>query len=118
MNRTNGQKAYRSHGGYVQGGFLIKGTGFDYDMMYGIPGRPSTSQAIELVARFNYSNLNDKSSEIKGGEEKDLSLGVNFYLNQYLGVKLNGSYVWVGDHCNAFYKKNFFLIQLRLQYIF
>ncbi|MCZ8372652.1 porin [Phocaeicola acetigenes] len=118
MNRTNGQKAYRSHGGYVQGGFLIKGTGFDYDMMYGIPGRPSTSQAIELVARFNYSNLNDKNSEIKGGEEKDLSLGVNFYLNQYLGVKLNGSYVWVGDHCNAFYKKNFFLTQLRLQYIF
>lgn len=86
--------------------------------MYGVPGRPVTPQAIELVARFNYTDLNDGSAGIMGGEEKDLSVGVNFYLNQYFGVKLNGSYVWVGDHCNEFYRENFFLAQLRLQYIF
>lgn len=118
MNRTEGRKPYRSHGGYVQGGFLIKGKGFEYDAMYGIPGRPLTPQAVELVARFNYSNLNDSKSGIKGGEEKDVSLGVNYYLNQYLGVKLSGSYVWVGKHCNEFYAKDFFLTQLRLQYVF
>lgn len=118
LNRTDGGKAYRPHGGYIQGGFLLKGRGFEYDAMYGIPSRPATPQAVELVARLNYTDMNDNRAGIYGGEETDLSLGVNWYINQYLGVKLNGSYVWVGEHCNAFYKKDFFLAQLRLQYIF
>lgn len=118
LNRTDGRKAYRPHGGYIQGGFLLKGRGFEYDAVYGIPSRPATPQAIELVARLNYTDMNDNRAGIYGGEETDLSLGVNWYINQYLGVKLNGSYVWVGEHCNAFYKKDFFLAQLRLRYIF
>ena len=118
MNRAGGLSAYRAYGGYVQGSWLLSGEGFEYDAVYGIPGRPSTGKAIELTARFNYTNLNDGESRIYGGEEKDLSLGVNFYLNKYLGFKLNGSYVWVGDHCGSFYGKDFFLAQARLQYIF
>lgn len=112
MNRTSGEKAYRPHGGYIQGGFLLKGRGFEYDAKYGVPGRPSTAKAIELVVRFNYTDMNDDRAEIYGGEEKDLSLGVNFYLNQYIGVKVNGSYVWVGPHCNAFYQKTFSWLRL------
>ena len=118
MNRTSDQKAYRAHGGYIQGGFLLKGKGFGYDALYGVPERPVTPQAIELAVRFNYTDMNDSRSGILGGEEKDLSVGFNFYLNRYLGIKLNGSYVWVGKHCNEFYQKDFFLAQLRLQYIF
>ncbi len=118
MNRTGGLAAYAAHGGYVQGSWLIAGEGFDYDAMYGIPGRPLSGKAVELVARFNYTNLNDSGSSIYGGEEKDLSLGVNFYLNRYIGVKFGGSYVWVGDHCGSFYDKDFFIAQARVQYIF
>ena len=118
LNRTGNRKAYRSHGGYVQGGFLLMGRGFAYDSMYAIPGRPVTPRALELVARFNYTDMNDSRTDIFGGEEKDLSIGLNFYLNQYLGVKLNGSYVWVGEHCDSFYQDNFFLAQVRIQYIF
>lgn len=118
LHRTSGQNSYRAHGGYIQGGILLKGREFEYDTMYAVPGRPVTSQAIELVARFNYTDMNDERSGILGGEEKDLSLGINFYLNRYLGIKINGSYVWVGDFCNSFYQKNFFLSQLRLQYVF
>lgn len=118
LNRSSGHVSYKAHGGYIQGGFLLVGRGFEYDALYGVPGRPVTPHAIELVARFNHTDMNDSRSGIFGGEEKDLSLGVNFYLNRYLGVKLNGSYVWVGDHCNEFYRKDFFLAQLRLQYIF
>ena len=118
MNRTGGRPAYNAHGGYVQGSYLLKGNGFYYDAMYGIPGRPLSDRAVELVARFNYTDLNDNKSGIYGGEGKDLSLGVNFYLNKYVGLKLNGSYVWVGDGCNSFYDKDFFLAQARIQYIF
>lgn len=118
INRTGGLAAYTAHGGYVQGSWLLRGEGFGYDAMYGIPGRPSSAKAVELVARFNYTDLNDGGSGVFGGEEKDLSLGVNWYLNKYLGVKFGGSYVWVGDHCNSFYDKDFFIAQARLQYIF
>lgn len=118
LNRPFQGKAYRPHGGYIQGGFLLTGIGFGYDSDYGIPGRPVSPKAIELLARFNYTDLNDAHAGISGGEEKDLSLGVNFYLSRYIGMKLNGSYVWVGKHCNEFYQKDFFLGQIRLQYIF
>lgn len=118
VNRTGGLPAYRAHGGYVQCSYLLAGEGFEYDAMYGIPGRPSTGKAVELTARFNYAELNDGRSGIYGGGEKDLSLGVNIYLNKFLGFKLNGSYVWVGSHCGGFYDKDFFLAQARLQYIF
>ncbi len=118
LERTSGEKAYYAHGGYIQGAFLLKGRGFSYDKMYAVPGRPATPQSIELVCRFNYTDLNDAHSGIQGGVEKDLSVGGNFYLNRYIGIKLNGSYVWVGKHCNDFYKKNLFLVQMRLQYIF
>lgn len=118
LNRITKDAAYRPHGGYIQGGFLIKGKGFEYDDVYGIPGRPSSPQAIELVARFNYTDMNDSKAQIYGGNEKDLSLGINFYLNKYIGIKVNGSYVWRDNHCNEFYQKDFFLTQARLQYIF
>ena len=118
MNRSGGLKAYKSHGGYVQGSWLVKGEGFEYDAMYGIPGRPSSAKAVELVARFNYTDLNHDGSGIYGGQEKDLSLGVNWYLNKYLGLKFSGSYVWTGSHCNSFYDKDLFIAQARLQYIF
>lgn len=118
LNRTGGQRAYRPHGGYLQAGYLLMGRGFDYDTMYGIPGRPVSPRALELVARFNYTDMNDSRAGIFGGEEKDFSLGLNFYLNQYFSIKFNGSYVWTGSHCNDFYGKDFFLAQARIQYIF
>ena len=118
MNRSGGLKAYKSHGGYVQGSWLVQGEGFEYDAMYGIPGRPSSAKAVELVARFNYTDLNHDGSGIYGGQEKDLSLGVNWYLNRYLGLKFSGSYVWTGSRCNSFYDKDLFIAQARLQYIF
>lgn len=116
--RVGSGEAYCPYGGYVQGGFLLSGTGFKYDSMYATPGRPVSEKAIELVARFNYTNLNDDGAAIFGGEEKDLSVGMNVYLNKYLGVKIAGSYVWVGDNCNDFYKDNLFFMQTRFQYIF
>lgn len=117
LNRTDGGGAYRPHGGYVQGSVLLKGRGFAYDYGYAVPGRPVSASAIELTARFNRTDMNDSQAGIYGGEEKDISLGVNVYLNRYLGVKLNGSYVWTGRHCDRFYDKDFFLVQMRVQYV-
>lgn len=117
--RQEGQlKAFRPHGGYLQGSYLIIGKGFQYDPVYAIPGRPSSDQALEITARYNYTNLNDTRAGIYGGKESDLSLGANFYLNKYIGIKLSASYVFTGKNCNSFYSKNLFIGQLRLQYVF
>ena len=48
----------------------------------------------------------------------DMVKNPSFYLNKYVGVKFNGSYVWVGEGCNSFYDKDFFLAQARVQYVF
>lgn len=117
LNRTSGG-TYRPQGGYVQAGFLAKGSGFDYDNAYALAGRPSSKQAIEIVARYNFTNLNDRRASVFGGSESDWSLGVNFYLNEYLAFKVNGSYVHVGKHCHDFYAKHLLLGQMRVQYIF
>ena len=64
LNRTGDNRAYHPHGGYIQGGFLLKGRGFACDAMYGIPGRPVSPQAIELVARLNYTDMNNGKAGI------------------------------------------------------
>lgn len=118
FNRTGGEKAFFSHGGYAQAGFLIIGRGYVYDDVFGIPCRPLSNRALELALRVNYTDLNDVSAGVTGGEETDLSLALNFYINKYFAVKVNGSYVWTGSHCNAFYRGNYFIAQARVQYVF
>ena len=117
FNRDEGE-AYCPQGGYVQAGILLLGRGFDYDSMYAVPGRPSTDKAVELTLRYNYTNLNDRSAQLSGGKESDLSVGVNYYLNRHFGLKLDLHYVFVGDGCNAFYTKDCCMRQMRVQYVF
>lgn len=112
------QVAFRPHGGYLQGSYLIIGRGFQYDQAYAIPGRPSSDRALEMTVRYNYTNLDDTKAGIYGGKESDLSLGANLYLNKYIGIKLSASYVFTGKNCNSFYTNNLFIGQMRLQYVF
>lgn len=106
------------HGGYIQAGFLVYGSGFGYDDVYAIPSRPESSRSLELVARINYTDMNDISSGVYGGEESDYSIGLNFYFNRYLAAKLNIGALVPHGNCNPFYDRALFLAQLRLQYVF
>lgn len=118
VRRYNALPTYNAQGGYVQLCYLLKGNTYGYDQAYAIPTRPVDKGSVELAFRVNHTDLNDRGSGIYGGSHSDLSLGVNYYFNPYLSVKLNGSYTFVGEHCNSFYRKNLFLTQARLQYIF
>ena len=110
------QGVYNPLGVYAQASFLAIGKGFSYDAANALAGRPLSDKALELTARFNYNQMNRKG--ITGGEENDFSLGANFYFNKYFAVKLNGSYVWTDSHCNPYFKKDMFIVQTRLQYVF
>lgn len=106
------------HGGYVQAGFLLYGEFFSYDSDYAVPSRPVSDRALELVARINYTDLDDGRTGVYGGVESDCSLGLNFYLNRYFAVKLNFGALFPNDNGNPFYSSPLFMGQLRLQYVF
>lgn len=118
VQRHNALPGYSAQGAYLQMCYLLKGNTYGYDEAYAIPTRPIDKGSVELAFRLNHTDLNGAKSTIYGGSHTDLSLGVNYYFNPYLSVKLNGSYTFVGNHCNPYYKKDFFLMQTRLQYIF
>ena len=79
-------------------------------------GRKSSENHTPFQSLMGYYDT--ESLGITGGKNHDLSLGANFYLNSYWGIKLNGSYVWTDKNCTSFYQKDFFLVQTRLQYVF
>ena len=118
VRRYNALPTYSAQGAYIHLCYLLKGSTYGYDEAYAIPTRPIEPGSIELALRLNYTDMNDQRSGINGGSQKDISLGVNYYFNRYLSAKLNGSYTFVGNHCNPFYQKDLFLMQARLQYIF
>lgn len=118
VRRHHALPTYSAQGAYLQMCYLLRGSTYGYDEAYAIPTRPVDEGSIELAFRLNHTDLNDTKSILYGGNHTDLSLGANYYVNPYLSVKLNGSYTLVGDHCNPYYKKDFFLMQARLQYLF
>lgn len=115
---NNDTPNYISHGGYIQGSILLIGKGFGYDSQYAIPEKPKDSESMELSIRANYTNMNNRKADIYGGEETDFSIGINYYFNNFFGIKLNCSYVHSGKYCNDFYRKDIIIPQARVQYKF
>lgn len=116
VKRRAGFTNYRGQGGYVQCSWLLMGNEYAYDEALACPARP-VGRALELCGRFNSVDMNDRSAEVLGGAQKDLSLGLNYYINKHIGVKLNYSYVMPGSHIKEISSKNFSILQARFQFI-
>lgn len=114
VKQTSNLPAYVAQGGYIQGGFLLRGTKYAYDSLDAIPMMPEEAHAILLVCRYNYTNLNDLSSHLTGGSQHDLSVGINYYFNSYISSRLNYAHLWM-DKYSTLGRCNINLIQLRLQ---
>jgi phosphate-selective porin OprO/OprP len=79
-------------GGYVLGGWVLTGQGYDYNRSSGIVrgvAVPSGGQALELAARYSVLDLN--SATARGGLARDLTLGVNWYLGR--NFRITGDFV-------------------------
>jgi phosphate-selective porin OprO/OprP len=83
-------------GFYVQGGYFLTGEQRAYNKLGGVLGRvkpisswgePCGYGAVELAARYSYLDLTDKT--ITGGRMNDVTLGANWYLNQYTKLQIN-----------------------------
>lgn len=82
---------------YVFGSYFLTGESRNYDLGSGTFDRPRPNKnfrgkeggpgAWELAARYSHIDLNDAS--IRGGEQDDITLGLNWYLNQNTKFMLN-----------------------------
>lgn len=113
VKREEGFKNYTAQGGYLQCSWLLLGQSYQYDEEVACPGRPD-GKALELCARFNYLTLNDAG--IEGGKQKDFAIGLNYYINKHIAVKLNYSYFIPGTYTKEM--GNFSVLQGRFQFIF
>jgi phosphate-selective porin OprO and OprP len=114
IRRSNGMPSFTAHGGYVTGGFLLKGSRYAYDSLDALPVMPQEPHSLLLVCRYNYTNLNDSHSNLMGGSQHDISIGINYYLNKYISSRLNYAHLWL-DKYSALGKCTINILQLRLQ---
>ncbi len=92
-------------GYYVQASYFLTGENRPYDLNEGIFTRPiplcnynwNTGGwgAWELVARFSNANLT--SGGITGGNENDVTAGINWYLNPNLKLQMNYIFAMLSD---------------------
>lgn len=114
ISQKNLHPSYLAHGGYIIGGFLLKGNKYAYDPLDAVPVMPDEPHSILLACRYNYTNLNDFSNKITGGSQHDLSIGINYYFNKYISSRLNYAHLWL-DKYSALGKCGINMMQLRLQ---
>lgn len=71
-------------GGYLYASWFVTGESRPYSENSGTFGRinPKGGGAWELAARYSYLDLTDGA--VHGGEERNTTLGVNYYFNPYI----------------------------------
>ncbi len=90
------------HGGYVQVLYFLTGEHQAYEKKEGVFGRVIPNRSLlfakdavsswgawQVGLRFSYLDLNDKA--IDGGQIKDLTIGLNWFLNP--NMKIQGNYL-------------------------
>lgn len=109
-------KDYKADGWYMQFGFLLKGGNYKYKMKSARLAKPVPG-SLELLARYNETDLNDTNALIWGGKQTDLTLGCTWYVNHNVLMKLNFTNVDLDENAlNG--EENFNMIQTRLQFSF
>lgn len=89
VDRTN-RPDPKFQGGYVTASYLITGERRRYSRASGVLGGVrvrKNSQALEVAAR--YSVLDLESETVSGGREENITLGLNWYLNQNVRIMTN-----------------------------
>ena len=116
VSRKTGNEDYHSKGWYAQFGWLLKGGDYKYKMKSARLAKPGPG-SVELLARYNETDLNDTDAAIMGGKQKDFSLGCTWYVNHNILMKFNFTNVDLDEYAlNG--EENFNMIQTRLQFSF
>jgi len=101
---------------YVQGSYFLLGSGKRFKMSTSTLSKikPKKDGALEIAARYAYINLNDKDEH--GGEQQDLTLGLNWYIDDKLRV--SGNYILANPKETDDYDGVFQIWQARILFFF
>lgn len=117
VERKDDLPAYKASGAYAQIGFLAIGGNYTYSASWARLGTPSP-KSLEFALRYNYTDLDNKNSGIKGGRMSDWTFAANYYLNKYIMFRLDYSNVSLGRTNPLAAGENINVIQGRLQVVF
>jgi len=90
-------------GGYLGASYFLTDDSRTYDAEDGVFDRVEVKEPVhkgglgawQVGARFDFVDLNDGSADVRGGEQYSTILGVNWYLNDYIRMMLDGAYTRV-----------------------
>jgi len=112
---NNNLGTLRFDGWNLQTRYLLTGEHHAYDVRDGNFGTviPNAHYgAVEVVARYDFLNLNNK--DVRGGTEHDVSVGLNWFVSQQIRVSAN--YIRASIHPNSDQaKRNLDIVAARLQ---
>jgi phosphate-selective porin OprO/OprP len=106
VSRFNGMSDLRFNGGYAQASYVLTGEHRTYNPVAGAYGTISPKRPVEwstggfgaweLAARFSLVNLNDQ--DVFGGELRNTTVGLNWYVNNNIRFTFN----WIHGEVRKF----------------
>ncbi len=96
-------------GFYAQASYMIIGEKQNYNKKTGLAANASP-KSLEVLARVSHINLD--ADHVKAGKQTDFTVGLNYFFNKNLNLKLNAIYATVKDG------ENYTMVQSRLQFSF
>lgn len=97
LNRDDNEEDLDFTGWYIFSSYFLTGESRNYKFKKGAFGRVKPVHkfgAIELALRYSTIDLNDEPN-ITGGEEKNVTLGLNWYINP--NIRLITNYIFVDN---------------------
>lgn len=117
VNRRAAAENYNGDGWYAQVGYALLNGRYAYNKMSGMAVAPG-ARSLEILCRYNITNMNDKDAGIMGGKQNDFSIGGIYYFNKYVSAKMSYSLVSLDKHAQEGGKQTFSMIQGRVQLSF
>lgn len=117
VDRKGDAKSYKAWGAYGNLRFLLNNE-YEYVKNDGGIATP-VPKSWELVAAYNYTDMNDAKAGFHGGKLSDWALTMNYYINKYMIWRVSGHIVRAGESDYSGFNKNTFrVIETRLQFKF
>ena len=117
VDRKGDAKSYNAWGAYGNLRFLLNN---EYEYVKNDAGIATPApKSWELVAAYNYTDMNDAKAGFHGGKLSDWALTMNYYINKYMIWRVSGHIVRAGESDYSDFNKNTFrVIETRLQFKF
>lgn len=117
VDRKGDAKSYNAWGAYGNLRFLLNN---EYEYVKNDAGIATPApKSWELVAAYNYTDMNDEKAGFHGGKLSDWALTMNYYINKYMIWRVSGHIVRAGESDYSGFNKNTFrVIETRLQFKF